>query len=323
MSLWQAASQWLAMWGRGWNRFWFSPRLPHTLALVRLLGGSMLFYTHLVWARDLEGFFGPHAWIPPDLSRQQAAGSWAWSHLWFVQSTAALWALHVAALLVFAALAVGFFTSFVAPLAWLLAVSYCHRLNGALFGLDQINVTIAFCLAIGRSGDAYSLDCLWRKLRAQPVPEKSVWTNLAIRLLQLHLCIIYLFGGMGKLRGETWWIGDAFWYSIASYEYQSWDITWLAPYPALMSLVSHVTVFWETYYCALVWPRLTRPIALALAVLVHGGIAVFLGMPTFGMAMLIANLAFVPEAWVSAVVACLIGPIGRLHGRACGPVVDR
>jgi hypothetical protein len=41
-----------------------------------------------------------------------------------------------------------------------------------------------------------------------------------------------------------------------------------------------------------VWNRFTRPIALWLAVLIHGGIALFMGMITFGVAMIIANLAF-------------------------------
>ena len=44
----------------------------------------------------------------------------------------------------------------------------------------------------------------------------------------------------------------------------------------------------------LVWPRLTRPIVLALAVPVHLGIALCMGMITFGLVMLIGCLSFVP-----------------------------
>ena len=122
----------------------------------------------------------------------------------------------------------------------------------------------------------------------------SVTANIAIRLIQVHMCVIYLFGGISKLSGNTWWNGTAAWYAIANYEYQSLDMLWLAYYPFVIALASHVTVFWETFYCVLIWPRLTRPIFLALAVAVHGGIALCLGMITFGLAMLIANLAFLP-----------------------------
>jgi hypothetical protein len=43
----------------------------------------------------------------------------------------------------------------------------------------------------------------------------------------------------------------------------------------------------------LVWPRLTRPWILVIAFFVHAGIALFMGMITFGLMMLVANLAFV------------------------------
>ena len=65
--------------------------------------------------------------------------------------------------------------------------------------------------------------------------------------------------------------------------------------------MTHATVFWELSYCALVWPRLTRPWVLLMAVLVHGGIVIALGMPTFGLVMLIGNLAFVSPKTVRKV----------------------
>jgi hypothetical protein len=69
-------------------------------------------------------------------------------------------------------------------------------------------------------------------------------------------------------------------------------------------------MFWETFYCFLVWPRLTRPIALGMAVLIHGGIALFMGMVTFGVAMIFANLAFVPPETTKVVVEWLLGKRG-------------
>ena len=44
----------------------------------------------------------------------------------------------------------------------------------------------------------------------------------------------------------------------------------------------------------MVWPRLTRRLALAMGVLVHLGIGVAMGMMEFGLAMILANLSFVP-----------------------------
>ncbi len=55
-SLRQAGTSWCSEVVTGWNRFWFTPSAPHTLALMRILAGAMLLYTHLVWAKDLIAF---------------------------------------------------------------------------------------------------------------------------------------------------------------------------------------------------------------------------------------------------------------------------
>ena len=123
------------------------------------------------------------------------------------------------------------------------------------------------------------------------------------------MCIIYLFAGTAKLTGPGWWDGTAMWMALGNMEYQSLDMTWLANWPRLINLMTHVTVYWEIFYCALIWPRLTRPVMLLLAIPLHMGIAICLGMVTFGLVMLIGNLAFVSPALVRVVVAWL--PIGR------------
>ncbi len=106
------------------------------------------------------------------------------------------------------------------------------------------------------------------------------------------MCVVYLFAALGKLQGETWWTGEALWGAFANYEYQTIDMTWLAPYPLVIDFLTHVTVVWELSYCVLVWPRLTRPFVIFLAFPLHLGIAFGMGMITFGTIMIVANLAF-------------------------------
>jgi hypothetical protein len=302
----------------GWNRFWFTAADPATLGLIRILAGAMMFYTHLVWALDLEAFVGPLGWLPGQSVHALQEGSWSWSYLWWIEDEpAVLWTAHIAALVVFAMLTVGLFTRVTSILAAIITLAYVHRLPGALFGLDQVNTMLALYLAIGPSGDAYSLD-RWRKSRLEPVPVRHSWTaNLAVRLIQIQMCVIYLFAGMAKLMGQAWWDGTALWMAFGNMEYQSADMTAMANYPLLLNVMTHVTVYWELSYWALVWPRLSRPIVLMLAVPLHLGIAICLGMVTFGLAMLIGNLAFVPPAVVRAVVERLpLGSRSRAGGRA-------
>ncbi|HVA46989.1 MAG TPA: HTTM domain-containing protein [Pirellulales bacterium] len=283
----------------GWNRFWFTPADPATLGLIRVMAGAMLLYTHLVWTLGLADFFGAESWTSPHAASLALAdsGTYAWSYFWLIQSPALLCAAHIAALVVFALLMLGLFSRVVSILAYLAAVSYVNRVPGALFGLDQINCMLAMYLMIGPSGAAYSLDRL-RLPRAadgpRPPAAPSTSANLAVRLMQVHMCVIYFFAAMGKLRGDSWWSGDAMWLSVANLEYQSWDVTWLARWPLLSAIATQVTVYWELFFCVLVWPRLTRPLMLVLAVPVHLGIAVCMGMITFGLIMLVGCVSFVP-----------------------------
>ena len=298
----------------GWNRFWFTPAAPETLALIRVMAGAMLFYTHFVWALDLSSFLGEHSWISRDAWEHMRGDALIFSYLWWLKSPAALWVAHLVALVVFLMMTVGLYTRVATVLAWFITINYCHRLMGAQFGLDQINVMLAMYLMLGTSGDAYSLDQWRRRRRGEETPPARVSTNVAIRLIQLHLCVIYFFGGLAKMHGSSWWDGSATWMSVANYEYQSLDMTWLAAWPTLTALLTHVTVFWEAYYCFLVWPRVTRPLILLLAVGVHGGIALCLGMITFGVIMLVANLAFVSPNLIRSIVSKLLPERDFLNG---------
>ena len=310
--------EWIVSGLRGWDRFWFQPELPHTLAILRIATGAMLLYTHLVLATDLESFLGPNAWVNGQLAREIHDGTYGppesvWSYLWSMDSMGLLWIHQGIAIVLAICMMIGLLTRITAPLTWFIQLMFVHRLTGALFGLDQVTTMMAFYLMLAPCGSVYSVDAWLRKRRlgeqeGSGVDERSLWAlifpaarastmvRVATRLAQVHLCIIYLFGGLWKARGEMWWDGTALWFAAVNLEYQSNDLTWISRYPVLFAGLTHITVFWETFYCALVWPRWTRPLVLVTAVMVHGGIAIFLGMITFGTMMIIANGVFVfPE----------------------------
>jgi len=299
---------------RQWNRFWFQPVDPATFCAVRLCAGLMLFYTHLVWTFDLEAFFGPDGWLPLELRETAQAGTHMWSIFWYIESPGVLWTVHIFALTVFAAFAVGLFSRVSSVLAYLFAINYAMRVvPGAFFGLDKINCMLAMYLMLGPSGACYSVDRWWKARRTvgpPPPVEPSIGANVGLRMIQLHMCVIYLFSGLCKLQGYSWWDGSAMWMSLANYEYQSLDLTWLAPYRRVMELATHLVVFWEVFYIALVWQSRWRPIVLFGAILVHGGIAISMGMITFGLAMLIGNMAFLSPSFVRAIFDPLAGRCG-------------
>ncbi len=295
-------------WMRLWDRFWFTPTRPDVLCIMRIATGVLVTYAHLVWFLHQSSFLGTDAWISAEAIQLLHANDHTWSYLWNITNPTVLTLHHLVTLSVSLAFTFGLFTRVTAPLAWWFQLMYVHRLTGALFGLDQVLTMLLMYLMLAPCGAKWSLDALIRqRLLARgshhpegwlgwllPSAHATVSAQIATRLLQLHLCVIYLFGGISKMRGEMWWDGTAFWFAVSNLEYQSTDLTWLGRYPLFFSAITNITIFWEAFYPALVWPRLTRPYVLAMAVAVHGGIALGLGMITFGAAMIIVNLAFVP-----------------------------
>jgi len=300
---------WLRGWVVGWERFWFNPTAPHTLAVMRMCCGAMLVYVHVIWASFLNDFMGQHAWIDQAAIRELHRLDWGWSWLYYVESPTLLLLHQLVAIAASLMMAVGWMTRLAIPIAWWMTLMVCHRMTGALFGLDQIVIMLSMYLMWSQCGSVWSIDARLRERhgvnRWWPTAGAAVSNNIVTRLIQLHLCVIYIFGGLSKMRGEMWWDGSALWYTVVNYEYQSLDLTWLGHFTFVIAALTAATIFWETFYCALVWPKLTRPLALAMAVLVHGGIALALGMVTFGTIMIVANFAFISPAtskhWVSRI----------------------
>jgi hypothetical protein len=283
---------------RAWNTFFFAPADPLPVGLIRVAVGLLLVWSHLVLGLELEEMVGSRAWADLETVRTLAGpGSWIWS-FWFHVPDAWLWPIWGVALVVLVAYTLGLKSRLTAILAWGIVVSASRRSPVMLHGFDQVITLWAFYLALsGASGQACSLD-RWLAKRAGRIPAASrpgetVTANLCLRMIQLHLCVIYATAGLAKLQGEAWWNGTAFGLLLGNSEFRPFDMTWLVLMPYFVNLATHITVAFELLYPVLIWTRWFRPFLLALAVLLHLGIAFVMGLTEFAFAMLIGNLAFV------------------------------
>lgn len=284
-------SDWLKSLSDSWDTFWFTPRDGRMIGLIRLLTGLIVFYTHLVWTPLLQRFLGAEGMIPVSYRRDFFGSVFAWSHFDWIASPEILLGVHIVALIVMLLFALGFWTRATGIVATFFVISYANRATGALFGLDQIAGFLMLYLTFSNCGDSFSVA---KRIGLHTRPMRAtIRNNIAIRLIQIHLCIVYLFAGLGKCQGETWWNGEAIWGAVASFEYQTIDMTWMANHMWLVGLITLVTLVFEVGYAALIWNRLTRPAMLLLAIPLHLGIGLCMGMLEFGLVMLVANLAFI------------------------------
>lgn len=284
-----------------WNEFWYEPQDPLVLCFMRCLVGGMLFYTHLVWGFELHAFFGTDGWNSVEAVTQIQADRIAPSFWWWVPNEW-LMPVHCLCLLILAMFWLGLATRVTSILSFVITVSYAYRAHMANFGLDQINAILCLYLCLGPSGARLSLDRMidvWRWKRKTestltPCPEieSSAAANLALRLVQVHFCVIYFYAGFSKLQGAAWWSGEAVWLAFANQEYQSMNMTWIAWYPWIGEIMTHTTIIWEVSFAAAIWVKALRPYVLAVGLCLHIGIGSAMGMWTFGLIMIFGHVAF-------------------------------
>jgi hypothetical protein len=227
--------------------------------------------------------------------------------------------------------AIGLGTRVTAVLTWIGVVSYVQRAPTTLFGMDAMMLIALLYLAIGPSGRALSADRLierwWARRRglAEPPVPRLATANFAIRLMQIHFCIIYLASGLSKLQGGTWWNGTAIWGVMANASFNPLHVPWY--YELLRFLCQHrwlweivmggstvFTLVMEIGFPFLVWKPNLRWVMIVGAVLLHTGIALVMGLVGFGLFMLCLLLAFVPSEVTRRLIASVPAEAWRYLG---------
>jgi predicted DCC family thiol-disulfide oxidoreductase YuxK len=290
---------------------------------MRVVVGLLLFWNLAVYGLDLHGFLGSMGWADPAVVRafQSERAPYSWS-FWLLVPDGLLRTVWVVCMVILALYTLGLFSRTMAVLAWAIVVSTVRRSPVTVFGFDQIVSTLTFYLAVtGASGQAVSLDrflaryWLARALTVRRrgdgrwvvppgVPAATISANLALRLIQLHLILIYGMAGLAKLQGQAWWSGMAIWGTLACGEFSLLNFTGMASWPYVLNALTHTALALELCYGVLIWVRVLRPLLIAAVVVLHLGIALSApGLIEFGLAMIAANFAFMSSGWLRSLVA--------------------
>lgn len=185
------------------------------------------------------------------------------------------------------ALLLGLWTRLAAALAWLLHLTLMNTAEGTLYGADALAHVSLFYLIWSPAGAAFSLDRRLGRAPANPSPA----ARIALRVVQIHLCILYLKNGVSKARNDAWWNGHLIWGAVMSPVYSRFDLSWLANHAWIAVAAGWAVLVVETGYAALIWPRRTRRLWVLATAALHLGIAIFLGLPVFGALMIVLTVA--------------------------------
>jgi len=243
--------------------------------------------------------------------------------VWFhVTNPTEMALMHGTILVIIALFTLGFCTRVTSVLTWLAVVGYIHRTNQILFGMDTMMNILLVYLMIGNSGAALSVDRLIARYRAARASLRrsgtideptrafldraplSTGANFGVRLIQVHFCFIYMAAGLSKLKGTGWWSGNAFWdvminpeFTLMKYHFFEQVVRSIAEIKWLYYTITMFGVWFtwglEISFPFLVWTRL-RPLMLWMAVLLHAGIGMLMGLNLFELLMMTMLLVYLP-----------------------------
>lgn len=155
------------------------------------------------------------------------------------------------------------------------------------YGADMYAHLFLFYLMWVPSGHEYSIDRALGRVDGKP----TVAARVGLRVMQLHLSMGYLYSAVEKAQGVQWWNGELMWRALNLPEYRQYDFNWLVNYPLLSKIGGWGTLLVEGGYAFFIWPRATRGLWIVLAVGMHLGIAIFLGLGIFGLMMAVLTPA--------------------------------
>ena len=290
---------------RGWLRFWFEQEDLRPLELVRIGVGLALFCIYFFQAGHITEFYTSEGWVPLGALSSYIDDPTLMSILYTVTDPTQVVALWWVMLLASLALMVGFQTSWVKWVAWLLHVSFCNRAPEICYGVDYISANLLMILCLTPVGRMMSVDAWLRRDHPPAAPWlarlQRARASIGQRLVQIQLAIVFFFAGTEKLQGQDWWDGDAIWFAMTDYEFNILPLTFFAENMWLINAMTYGSLLVELGYAFLIWDRKTRPFFMVSAILLHLGVAASMGLVLFAIPMIAGHLSFVPSAWLDRI----------------------
>ncbi len=112
----------------------------------------------------------------------------------------------------------------------------------------------------------------------------------SLAVIKIHVCIMYFFAGFDKLLGYNWRNGESMWRVLTEYNVTNlFDFKKLYRTPFFF-ILGWLTIIFELLYPVFINLKFTRNFWLISIIIMHALIALFLGLTTFSLIMVILNL---------------------------------
>ncbi|GGC38493.1 hypothetical protein GCM10011386_33240 [Parapedobacter defluvii] len=265
--------------------FFKKPVGGNYLQLLRIGTGSVLLFAVLELWPDFDALYGPDGVLPHSLVMeiQSAVG---------LSYPTILQEIHSVTAWPYAVLTHGTVTLYAILCILLAFARRLHRIVAAallLLHSSLFTVQPLYSYGFDFLGSVALFYCL-----LAPRRPSSSWARPWLRVLQLHLCLIYFFSGAGKALGHTWRNGAALYKALgvpAMPPLLPLDtaLPTLGEYPFAFAIGGWAVIILELGYAAGIWWRRTYSLFLYGAISLHAAIALLLGLYHFSLLMIVFN----------------------------------
>ena len=274
------------------RNLFFKPEAPQTLAYFRIAVSAFGLVQLFVLLPDWMWLYGPKGLLPWEIS--DALNTNGTPSLLFasnllahvhISPTATVYLVTIIYFLSLTALLIGFKTRVMAITAWLMHLMINTTGHFTAYGVESfLHIALFYC-AVLPVGYCLSIDAIKKRTVIPPY-----LITLSVRIIQLHLCMMYLASGIEKSLGGQWWSGEAVWLALQQDQFHKFDTGWMAQIPILPKLLCWGTLLAETFYPIGIFYKKTKKVWLISIMSMHAFIALFLGLQLFGALMTLLNL---------------------------------
>jgi len=276
------------------QHFFTQPLPVETLGFFRIAIAAFALAQLLVLLPDWMRLFGPEGILPwqvSDALNTKNTPTLSWVANIFsaagISSEVTVYILTIIYALSLISLMAGIYTRVAAVLSWI-----CHMILNSTghmmaYGVETFtHIALFYCMVLP-TGAGFSIDKKRGKYKNVP----GYLITLSIRLIQLHLAIMYCASGIEKALGTQWWNGEAIWMSLQQDQFHQFNTSWLAQVPIIPELLGWITLAAEILFPIGIYWRHTKKIWLIAIIGMHFFILVFLGLHLFGSLMILLNIS--------------------------------
>lgn len=172
-----------------------------------------------------------------------------------------------------------FATRMVAFVLWFLVLNINNQAYAALNGGDYLLQQLLFFNIFISTGKSRFPDL------------DIALHNFGVLALKCQVCLVYFIAGYTKLLDADWQSGNALAYIFHVKDFSE-PFLYKAGNSVLLKTVSYAVIAYQLLFPFLIWIRKIKVPLIALGILQHLIIAFVLGLPSFGLIMIIAYSIF-------------------------------